>query len=695
MPYSITTKDGITINNIPDDVAADSPVLRERVAKIRGGSRADPNARAPSGGFSMGLRDPIDAGAQLLENILPTGVSTAVNKANNWLADQGLPLARVEESGQGGTKQIQAVHKAYDEKRKQAARVEKGLSPGEDVDPGMDWSRVAGNVVNPVNLAAASRLPAAATTLGRVGTGLLGGMVGGALTPTQGDEFWKEKGAQVGIGGVTGAVAAPVLGKITDSVAKAFANRAKPGPINQTEIDRTIREVMSESGTRFEDLSGQMQDALRKQVIEATGAGRRLDTAAMLRKQDFAAEGIPATLGQIGRDARQYATERNLRTMPGVGDPLLTRFEQQGKMLQGKVGNLAEGASDRVAAGEKLSGALKAYDDKLSKGVSAAYRAARDSAGKDAEVPLAGLAGDYANVLDSFGDKIPSGVRNQFEKFGLSPDTVGNAKKLFTVEEADKLIKVINDNVGSDRATNTALSQLRNAVKTSVTKDAGADDVFAPARKAAAERFRLQEVVPALEASASGSTAPDDFVRRYVISGKANDVKAMADILRKESPEALQEARAQVGEHLKRAAFGENLAGDKAFAPERYAKALRDLGDRKLEALFSKEEVAQIHRLGRIGAYINSHPNASPVQTSNNWGAIMEVASRIPGVSQGASLIKGAKNVIDNQMSVKSALAAEVPKKTAEIPAEQARLLAKLLSAGGMAAGAGSAGGMQ
>jgi hypothetical protein len=35
MPYSITTRDGITIQNIPDDVAPDSPDLKARVAQIR------------------------------------------------------------------------------------------------------------------------------------------------------------------------------------------------------------------------------------------------------------------------------------------------------------------------------------------------------------------------------------------------------------------------------------------------------------------------------------------------------------------------------------------------------------------------------------------------------------------------------------------------------------------------------------
>ena len=45
MPYSITTKDGITINNIPDDVAPDSAELKQRVAAIRaGGGQSAPAA---------------------------------------------------------------------------------------------------------------------------------------------------------------------------------------------------------------------------------------------------------------------------------------------------------------------------------------------------------------------------------------------------------------------------------------------------------------------------------------------------------------------------------------------------------------------------------------------------------------------------------------------------------------------------
>ena len=40
MPYSITTKDGITINNIPDDIAPDADVLKQKVLAIRSGGPA-------------------------------------------------------------------------------------------------------------------------------------------------------------------------------------------------------------------------------------------------------------------------------------------------------------------------------------------------------------------------------------------------------------------------------------------------------------------------------------------------------------------------------------------------------------------------------------------------------------------------------------------------------------------------------
>ena len=70
MAYSITTKDGITINNIPDDVAPDSSDLKARVAAIRAGGGAAaleapaPTAPAQQPGFFEGLAESVTGRAR-------------------------------------------------------------------------------------------------------------------------------------------------------------------------------------------------------------------------------------------------------------------------------------------------------------------------------------------------------------------------------------------------------------------------------------------------------------------------------------------------------------------------------------------------------------------------------------------------------------------------------------------------------
>lgn len=88
MSYSITTKDGITINNIPDDVAPDSTELRQRVAEIRlSGGQAQPvaaPAQAPDTlGRQVGLSTrPIAQAALTGGGLMPMVVDPMVNFFN-------------------------------------------------------------------------------------------------------------------------------------------------------------------------------------------------------------------------------------------------------------------------------------------------------------------------------------------------------------------------------------------------------------------------------------------------------------------------------------------------------------------------------------------------------------------------------------------------------------------------------------
>jgi len=153
-------------------------------------------ARAQS--FARGLKDPITGGAQLLTKALPSSVVEAGNKLNNWLAEYGL----VSKLPEGGLEQaIQEEETALQEQRSKA-----GLT-------GTDWSRVAGAIASPANLAIAARTPQAASTLGKIAAGAGQGTLAGALTPVTEGDFVSEKAKQIALGTGFGAATPAITGQ--------------------------------------------------------------------------------------------------------------------------------------------------------------------------------------------------------------------------------------------------------------------------------------------------------------------------------------------------------------------------------------------------------------------------------------------------------------------------------------------------
>ena len=138
-------------------------------------------------GFAMGLKDPITAGAQMLPRGLAAIASLgglAPNIASEWFSKEA---QRVDEMARAEEAQYQANRAAAGES-------------------GFDVARMAGNVINPANIAAGLRGAQAAAAMGR-GIGAqaaIGGAIGGALSPVYGEDFATEKAIQTGIGAVAG-----------------------------------------------------------------------------------------------------------------------------------------------------------------------------------------------------------------------------------------------------------------------------------------------------------------------------------------------------------------------------------------------------------------------------------------------------------------------------------------------------------
>lgn len=155
--------------------------------------------------FAAGLVDPIQGGAQMLENavraISPGAVDT-INRANNWLADRGV----VGRLPAGGVQQ---------QTREREAALQ---------TDGIDWARLGGNILSPANAALAAKLPAAATTGARIAGGAGLGMLSGGLMPNAGGS--EDKLAQM----VSGAVGGAIVPALTAGVGRVISPNASRNP---------------------------------------------------------------------------------------------------------------------------------------------------------------------------------------------------------------------------------------------------------------------------------------------------------------------------------------------------------------------------------------------------------------------------------------------------------------------------------
>jgi hypothetical protein len=190
----------------------------ETVAAAYREAKAAEGAGGKAQGFAMGLADPIHGGAQLLTRALPEGFVKAGNRLNNWLAENTGLVAKLPE---GGVDQaVREREQAYQTARTAAGR------------EGMDWARLGGNILSPVNIGIGAAAPAVASLGGRAAIGATLGGASAAMEPVTSspvDEFWRAKASQVGIGTAGGAAApfvASGLGRMVSPKASTNADMA-------------------------------------------------------------------------------------------------------------------------------------------------------------------------------------------------------------------------------------------------------------------------------------------------------------------------------------------------------------------------------------------------------------------------------------------------------------------------------------
>lgn len=668
--------------------------------------------------LAKGLKDPIDAGAQMI----PRALNILLRRGLPQEYDMGGPTQAVSNWLTGEAKSVDKdiadSEREYTQARaKSAPATISSLVTGKN-DPGTDWMRIAGNVLSPANAIPAKAIPIGGfSTLSRAaGTGAVAGAMGGLLQPVTDEsaDFGATKGMQAGAGAAGGAVLSPIVTKLAQVViptVSRFFGSVSPSKLSDADIDVGIRKALDGAKINPRELPAEIFNGLRDQVRQGLATGRNIDIPAAARVSDAKGLGVDLTLGQATRDPMQYAREVNLRGVENVGEPLAIRFQQQGGKLRGTLDDLS-GEGNAFQAGEKIKGALAAEDAARQGKADVLYRGFRELAPDVTSQNPQAWASRLMDRLEEnmVGGALPADHIARLNKiatgqFPLTPSTlhqmyVSTNAALRGAQGSSKTALGIFKSSLDDEMMALAEANARQAappgsmVPFGVTTPEVANSESLRAlqslklgRKEVAQRYGQQEEVPAIKA-ALDDVSGEDFVKRFLLNGKTGEVLRMGTILRKNDPEAFSAARSQIGQALQRSAFGENPAGDKIFRPESFAQALRTIGDEKLMAFYTPAEVDTLKQVGRVGAYIYSHPDRAAVNTSNNSAWALSILQKLPFGGATLSLGKAALGAATRDRSVKSALAAEVPAQLSpEIEAEVARLLSPSLVGVGVGAG--------
>jgi hypothetical protein len=555
---------------------------------------------------------------------------------------------------------------------KGAKEAESVIKPIEETSPKTALAgEVTGFLANPINKLIPAGKPAE-SLIGAIGKSGFQGMVGNILTTPVADEtksFDTEKIKQGLIGFTGGGVAGASFHALGGALAKGidFVKAKYGNAIHPSQLNEAADNVILQAGIDRSKVPVEFFNSLKDQARNA------LQTGDVKSFQQFAqnysqANGLPVPVpmlrGQLTRDPMQYAVEQNLRGIQGTGEPIQALLQKQNSAL---IQNLdafgAKIGDDVTTSGHTLKNALRKADQAEQQVVKDAYTAYKNSTGKNIDVPLQGLAQDYARVLKDFGaDQIPHGVRNNLDALGLIK---GGQLKVTTIDDAENLIKVINRNYDpakQPKGTINALDDLRNSLNNAI-REAGANlpgQAGAAAREArstAEKRFKAIEGMPALRDLMKGKE-PDKFVQNHILNGNVDEISRMTKYLETNNPEALNQVRNDVMRFIKQRVVG-NVSDENARFSQAQLKAfLSDASEQRLKRFLSPEQITGLKQLNKVAENALVEPVSAAVNRSNTASAaanliqgtvksgmvnelLTNVASiKFPGVAWGARALQ-------------------------------------------------------
>ena len=486
-------------------------------------------------------------------------------------------------------------------------------------------------------------------------TSLVGQGIKTALTESMPQQLTAGAGAGVGVqiaeeadagtgtktlAGLTGALVAPrfttTVTNPVSSISKTLTNAIKKAT-NPKQIDDTVDNILSNTlrnnNIKFDDLSDNVLSSIRADVKEAVKINPNISDSALKRLVDYRITGAIPKQGTVSLDPALITQEKNIAKLGANSqDPMaqrLARLENENNTIL--LNNLNElGAAKALEpqlAGEKLFGKFKTIADRNDEIINSLYNQVKTSEGKFAKFDNKSF---YKNTMSDLKgglkeEFLPSQIKTYLERInkGDLELNVATSAQLKSIIAKSMRTPTLDGNIKS------ALGVVRDNLESVPLKPnqklgQQALDAEKAARNYTYQYKKLEESIPALKAIRK-DVSPDTFFNKYVLKADTAQLQR-----------TLQQADAETKQLIKDNVLGALKAKATNNAPDELAKvsgvqldkALKELGTKKLELLFSKDEIAKLKAIANVARYEQYIPTGAAVNVSNTASGIYNILER-------------------------------------------------------------------
>ena len=451
------------------------------------------------------------------------------------------------------------------------------------------------------------------------------------------EEMGGGTGAQLAVGLPTALIAPKTFEKTVVKPASALYKKfttAKQS-VNQSQAtNNVLEEVLTNNNVKLSDLSEGVVTQIKRDIDEAIKVNPNISSEALKRLVDYRVTGATPKQGTITLDPAKITKEKNTAKLgANSDDPNAQRLGQiENENNQILLKNLDEMGADKSVEsqtfGRILFNKLDDFNNNQKETISNLYKQIKDDGGLSARY-------DSKLFLDKTDVALTRYKRFLPTEFKAMLNEYKSGKIVLDVNEAAQLKTQLATAMRStaDGNVKTALRIVREQIENAnllPNQKLGKAALKAEkeARRYTYEYKKLIDSVPALKQINNSKKAvnQDTFFEKIIMGSTADELEKTYRLL---DPSFKESIKQNVIAYLKSKATGGRPNELANLSGTTFQKALRDMGSRKLNAIFTKEEIAKLKSIGNVASYEQVIPKGSAVNTSNTASASRGIAEKL------------------------------------------------------------------